>query len=74
MRYQKAINIWNISDSEIKKLQGGQWVYGGDLNNKGVFLGVKRSGTVVVAWLGNARFQDSYKGYIKALSNYVRAV
>jgi hypothetical protein len=74
MRYQKAINIWNISDSEIKKLQGGQWVYGGDLNNKGVFLGVKKSGTVVVAWLGNARFQDSYKGYIKALSQYARAV
>jgi hypothetical protein len=74
MKYQKAINIWAISDSEIKKLQGGQWIYGGDLKNKGVFLGVKKSGTVVVAWLGNAKFQDSYRGYIKALSNYAKGV
>lgn len=73
MRYQKAINIWNISDSEIKKLQGGQWVFGGDIKNKGMFLGVKASGTVVVAWLGNARFQERYKEYIKDLSNYARA-
>lgn len=74
MRYQKAINIWNMQDNEIKKLQSGQWVYGGELKNKGMFLGVKKSGTVVVAWLGNAKFQDSYKGYIKALSQYARAV
>ena len=74
MRYQKAVNIWKISDSEIKKLQGGQWVYGDDVKNKGMFLGVKQSGTVVVAWLGNASKQNNYKGYIKALSQYARAV
>lgn len=74
MRYQKSINIWAISDSEIKKLQAGQWVYGDSLNNKGVFLGVKPSGTVVVAWLGNANQQASYRGYIKALSNYAKGV
>lgn len=74
MKYQKSINIWAISDSEIKKLQAGQWIYGGDIKNKGMFLGVKPSGTVVVAWLGNASNQASYKGYIKALSNYARAI
>jgi hypothetical protein len=74
MKYQKAINIWNMSDSEIKKLQSGQWVYGDNVNNKGMFLGMKKSGTIVVAWLGNASQQKSYKGYIKALSNYAKAV
>ena len=51
----------------------GQWVYGSDLGNKGMYLGMKRSGIVVVAWLGNATQQDNYRGYIKALSNYARA-
>lgn len=74
MRYQKAINIWKMSDSEIKKLQAGQWVYGDDIKNKGMYLGVKKSGTVVVAWLGNASKQNNYQGYIKALSQYARAV
>ena len=74
MRYQKSVNIWKMSDSEIKKLQVGQWIYGDDIKNKGVFLGVKKSGTVVVAWLGNASKQASYRGYIKALSQYARAV
>lgn len=74
MKYQKAINIWKLSDSEIKKLQAGQWVYGDDIKNKGMYLGMKQSGTVVVAWLGNATQQDNYRGYIKALSNYARAV
>ncbi len=74
MKYQKAINIWSISDSEIKKLQVGQWVYGADINNKGMYLGMKKSGTVVVAWLGNANQQDSYRGYIRALANYAKGV
>ncbi len=74
MKYQKAINIWKISDSEIKKLQAGQWVYGADINNKGMYLGMKKSGTVVVAWLGNANQQDSYRGYIRALANYAKGV
>ncbi len=72
MKYQKAINIWSISDSEIKKLQAGQWVYGADIKNKGMYLGMKKSGTVVVAWLGNVNQQDSYRGYIRALANYAR--
>lgn len=74
MKYQKAVNIWKLSDHDIKKLQPGQWVYGSDLGNKGMYLGMKRSGIVVVAWLGNATQQDNYRGYIKALSNYARAV
>ena len=74
MLYQKAIDIWTISDSEIRKLQAGQWVYGADIKNKGMYLGTKKSGTIVVAWLGNASKQANYRGYIKALSNYAKGV
>lgn len=73
MQYSKAINIWNLSDNEIKKLQVGQWIFGGDSKNLGRFLGVKKSGTVVVAWNGNAKFQVCYNGYIKQLLNYAKA-
>jgi hypothetical protein len=54
-------------------LQRGQWVHGGEINNKGRFLGMKKSGTVVVAWNGNAHQQSSYMGYIKMLLNYAKS-
>jgi hypothetical protein len=73
MKYQKSINIWAISDKEISALQAGQWVYGGELRNQGRFLGMKKSGTIVVAWYGNANQQSSYNGYIKMLRNYAKA-
>jgi len=72
MQYQKAIDIWQLSDKQIKQLQVGQWVFGGESKNLGRFLGVKKSNTVVVAWQGNANFQESYKGYIQQLLNYAR--
>jgi hypothetical protein len=73
MKFQKSINIWAISDKEIADLQRGQWVHGGEINNKGRFLGMKKSGTVVVAWNGNAHQQSSYMGYIKMLLNYAKS-
>jgi hypothetical protein len=73
MRYQKALDIWQLSDKSIKQLQTGQWIYGGDQKNLGRFLGVKKSGIVVVAWQGNASFQKSYIDYIKQLLNYAKA-
>jgi hypothetical protein len=72
MRYKKSVDIWQLSDKQIKKLQVGQWVFAGDTKNIGRFLGVKKSNTVVVAWHGNASFQKSYKGYIQTLLNYAR--
>ena len=48
MKYQPSINIWNVVPaSRIKELQAGQWVYAGDRADKGIFLGVKPSGTIV---------------------------
>jgi hypothetical protein len=72
MQYSKPVDIWQLSDKQIKKLQVGQWVYAGESKNIGRFLGVKKSNTVVVAWQGNASFQESYKGYIQTLLNYAR--
>jgi len=72
MRYSKPVDIWQLSDKQIKRLQVGQWIYAGDSKNIGRFLGVKKSNTVVVAWQGNASFQESYKGYIQTLLNYAR--
>ena len=52
MKYQKPINIWNVVPaSRVKDIQVGQWVYAGDKEDKGIFLGVKPSGVVVCAWV-----------------------
>jgi hypothetical protein len=72
MQYQKAIDIWQLSDKQIKQLQVGQWIFGGEPKNLGRFLGVKKSNTVVVAWHGNASFQKSYSDYIQTLLNYAK--
>ena len=73
MQYSKAIDIWQLTDKQIKHLQIGQWIYGGESKNLGRFLGVKKSGTIVVAWQGNASFQKSYNDYIQSLLNYAKA-
>lgn len=73
MKYQKAIDIWQLTNLQIRKLQVGQWVFASDAKNIGRFLGVKKSDIVVVAWHGNARFQESYNGYIRQLLNYAKA-
>lgn len=76
MKFQKALNIWNATEAEIKKLQAGQWVYAGQPENKGRFLGVRKSGSVVVAWLGNEKAQGNYYerlNYIRTLRTYAKA-
>lgn len=75
MKYQKPINIWNVvPTSRIKDIQAGQWVYAGDKENKGIFLGVKPSGTIVCAWYHNAKNSKDFRGYVKTLRQYALAV
>lgn len=64
------MNIWNMKPDEIGKLQPGQWVYAGNKENKGIYLGLKKSGSVVVAWYANAKSRMSYRQYINALRHY----
>ena len=70
MRYVKAVNIWALSEAEIRLLQPGQWVYAGTPDNKGQFWGVRTHGTVVVAWYQNAKRHRDYHAYMKAVRDY----
>ena len=69
MQYKPSFNIWAIPEAKIKNIKRGQWVYAGDRANKGIFLGVRKSGVVVVAWYYNAK-RDNWREYIKALTAY----
>jgi hypothetical protein len=73
MKFAPSFDIWAVPVDLLKHTQPGQWVYAGDRSNKGRFLGVKRSGVVVVAWLGNIRNKGDHASrleYTRALRNY----
>lgn len=70
MKYSKPLDIWALNDEARAALQPGQWVYAGVEVDKGVWLGVKASGTQVVAWYRNAKGHKSYRAYIRSLRDY----
>lgn len=74
MKYIKTQNIHALSTKQIAALPIGQWVCttsdATDKTSKGIFLGVKPSGVVVVAWYMNAKGRDSFRGYVRALRDY----
>jgi hypothetical protein len=72
MKFCTSFNVWETPTDLLKHAQAGQWVYAGTKENKGIFLGVKKSGTVVVAWYGNAKNHKDFKGYIKTLRAYAK--
>ena len=83
MRYVKTVDIWAPSAkfadtlATVSNLQIGQWVSAGtpdpDRNNCGRFYGVTSSGSVVVAWNGNARNRaGGVKEYNKIIRDYAR--
>ena len=72
MKFTQAFDIWAIPHALLKHIQPGQWVYAGNKGDKGRFLGVKASGTVVVAWHGNTKAQADKAGYIKTLRSYAK--
>jgi hypothetical protein len=74
MKYQPSFNVWAMPDAFYKHIQPGQWVYAGSKDNKGIFLGVRKSGTVVVAWYMNAKSHKSFRDYVKTLHNYATAI
>lgn len=73
MKFTSSFDIWSVPVSLLKHAQPGQWVYAGNKADKGRFLGVKASGTVVVAWQGNTQRQADKAGYIKTLRSYAKA-
>lgn len=72
MKYQSIFDIWAVPVDLLKHVQAGQMVYAGDKSNKGRFLGVRKSGIVVVAWQGNVQNHSDKLGYIKSLRNYAK--
>lgn len=70
MKYTKAFDIWRLTPVEIRRLQPGQWVFAGERDSRGRYLGIKPSGSVVVGWLGNARNHSPRKAYYRALRDY----
>lgn len=76
MKFQKPLDVWKMNPEEFAKLQPGNWIFAGEPSNKGRFLGVKKSGSVVVAWIGNERNQGSYAkrlDYVRTLRQYAKA-
>lgn len=80
MRYKPTVNLWNKQNRANLEntLQRGQWVSAGPVDelrtNIGRFCGVTKSGTVVVAWIGNARNGGTnyYREYMKANMHYAK--
>lgn len=74
MRYTPPVNIWDTNVIP-RNLQPGQWVYAGNEQDRGMFLGVRNQHTVVVAWLGNIRGHGSNRqAYIRSLRQYAKGV
>jgi hypothetical protein len=74
MKYTQAFDLWSVPVALYKHIQPGQWVYTGDKTSKGIFLGVKQSGVVVVAWYGNAKSRADYRDYLRSLRDYALGV
>lgn len=72
MKYQSMFDIWAVPADLLKHVQAGQMVYAGNKANRGRFLGVRKSGTIVVAWQGNVQNHSDNLGYIKSLRNYAK--
>jgi hypothetical protein len=72
MKYQSIFDIWAVPVDLLKHVQAGQMVYAGDKSNRGRFLGVRKSGSIVVAWQGNVQNHSDKLGYIKSLRNYAK--
>jgi hypothetical protein len=73
MRYITAPDIWQMNDQQIAAMQPGQWVFAGEPNNRGIYLGTTSRGTVVVAWTGNiANHGRNRLAYIRSLRQYAK--
>jgi hypothetical protein len=72
MKFVPSFNIWEVPVALLAKAQAGQWVYAGDKTCKGVFLGVKPSGSIVVAWYSISKNQKNFRDHIKNLRAYAK--
>jgi hypothetical protein len=75
-KFRKMVNIWEMEQDDRAQLTPGQWVSAGpadeDRMNIGRFYGVKKSGTTVVAWRGNAIRSGDVRAYNRVLYNHAK--
>lgn len=67
MKFKKTVNLWNISNDEIKKLQSGQWVYCGS-GVKSIFdkaLLDKKGNVIHVRCFHGGTEKEAYEKYKK---------
>lgn len=70
-KYVRAFDITALPEAALSGVSIGQWVFcGGERTPDGMgrFLGIKPSGVVVVAWLGNGRRR--WRSYCRTLHQY----
>lgn len=72
MKNSKMINVWNTSEVILATLKPGVRVYAGDKSNRGIWCGIKKSGTQVVAWEGNIKGRKDKVSYVKRLMEYAK--
>lgn len=69
------IDVWQASEKELKQLAPGTRVFAGDKNDpnsRGIWCGMTKNGTSVVAWHGNYAnkpYPEQVK-YIHSLMKY----
>lgn len=71
MQFTRPQNVWDMTKEQMRQMQPGQWIYAGNIADKGRFLGVKKNGVVVVAWSGNAKAR-SYYDYVRTLRQFAK--
>jgi len=70
MKYQKAIDIHELTDTQRHKLQIGQWVTAGHNGPLGVWCGMRTpSHTAYVKWAGNMKGMSKARR-LEALAHY----
>lgn len=72
MKFTQPFDIWQVPVELLAKTQPGQWIYAGDPDHAGRFLGVNRAGVVCVAWKQNARNFGNVREYNSRLRRFAR--
>lgn len=71
-KYQKTVNIW-ADNVDPKTLQRGQWVEAGEGGDRGIFFGVTKTGSVVVAWKTYLKnYAGGYRQYMLKMRGYAK--
>ena len=71
-RYTKTVDIWD-NNTNVKALQPGQWVEAGKGGDRGIFLGVTKTGSVVVAWKTYLKnYAGGYRQYMLKMRGYAK--